>query len=200
VVNDETLKGAAQALLQDEQFGDLAAEINDHAFTSSIKAVADGMLAPDIRYAVQRLSGFAATGRPGGFDLIYSQASIEHIWNIAEFWTTIIRLTRNGGWHSHRIDLADHGRRTTNYIEMLEWSPWAYWLTMRFVPGAINRWRAPMHLDAIQQQGMKIKFVERGLREELPIARSRIDRTFRKLADIDLRTTALDLVAVKSGP
>ena len=30
---------------------------------------------------------------------------------------------------------------------MLKWSPLGYWLTIRFVSGAINRWRASLSMD-----------------------------------------------------
>ena len=132
--------------------------------------------------------------------LVYSQAAIEHVWHVSDFWKAIIGLTRTpGGWHSHRIDMADHGRRDTNYIEMLEWSPLSYWLTMRFVPGGINRWRASMHTDFVVQNGLAIRSATRVTRAELPIPRSRLNRTFRSLDDLDLRTTAIDIVAVKAG-
>lgn len=191
------LQAIAKALLQAPELHDLAREIDHPALVSDMKAVSDGDWIPDIRYAVQPLARFAESVEAERFDLIYSQAAIEHIWDIEAFWTTIVGLTETGGRHSHRIDLADHGRRETNYIEMLEWSPLAYWLTMRFVPGAINRWRASMHLDFIQRQGMKVESVQREIRPALPIPRSRIHAEFRDLADSDLRTTALDLVAVR---
>jgi len=82
---------------------------------------------------------------------------------------------------------------------MLEWSPLSYWLTMRFVPGGINRWRASMHTDFVVQNGLAIRSATRVTRTELPIPRSRLNRTFRSLDDLDLRTTAIDLVAVKAG-
>jgi hypothetical protein len=130
--------------------------------------------------------------------LVYSQAAIEHVWNIADFWLGIIGLSKAGGYHSHQIDLADHGRRETNYIEMLERSPIGYWLTNRFVPGAINRWRASTHMTFLAEAGLKILSASRETREVLPITRSRVNRAFRSLDELDLRTTAVDLVALKT--
>jgi hypothetical protein len=160
--------------------------------------VAQGELLAEIRYRAKLLSELIAAGEASDVTLVYSHAAIEHIWNISEFWRVLIGLTRPGGWHSHRIDLADHGRRETNYIEMLEWSPIGYWLTMRFVPGAINRWRASVHLDFVAQSGLDIRGANRQTRDALPIPRTRIHRWFRLLEEIDLRTTAIDLVAVKT--
>lgn len=108
-------------------------------------------------------------------------------------------LTEPGGWHSHRIDLADHGRRESNYIEMLQWSRLGYWLTMRFVPGAINRWRACHHLEKLVHEGFAIVSAERTAREALPVPLRSISMEFRNLEEIELRTTALDVVARKQA-
>ena len=153
---------------------------------------------PDIRYRVKLLSELIAAGEANDVALAYSQAAIECIWHVADFWRAIIGRTKAGGWHSHRIDLSDHGRRETNYIEMLEWSPLGYWLTMRFIPGAINRWRASVHLDFLVESGLNILSTNRETRDALPIPRTRIDRRFRSLDELDLRTTAVDVVAVKA--
>jgi hypothetical protein len=92
------------------------------------------------------ITGPVAAGEANDVALVYSQAAIEHIWYVADLWRAIIGMTKPGSWHSHRTDLADHGCRESNYIEMLEWSPLGYWLTTRFVPGAINRWRASLYM------------------------------------------------------
>ncbi|MCB2263623.1 MAG: class I SAM-dependent methyltransferase [Candidatus Thiosymbion ectosymbiont of Robbea hypermnestra] len=79
--------------------------------------VAEG-LRPRITYCVKPLKELedAMNAEHMQFDLVYSRAAIEHIWDIEAFWETMARLTRSGGWHSHYIDLADHGQRDTNYI------------------------------------------------------------------------------------
>lgn len=162
--------------------------------------VAEGRSIPDINYRVELLATFeAGMGSDGEtFDLIYSHAAIEHIWHIDEFWNAMGRLTSPAGWHSHRIDLADHGRRETNYIEMLGWSDLGYWLTMRFIPGAINRWRACHHLEKLDELGFKILIQQRSLADRLPIPLQCVSATFRQLGEIELRTTALDVVGVRN--
>lgn len=196
-VTAAALQQVAAALLQSGEFSALCQAVNQQGFAAVITSISNGGLVPHIRYAVQPLAEFSAAIGAARYDLIYSQAAIEHIWDIATFWSTIIELTEIGGWHTHRIDLADHGRRNTNYVEMLEWSPIAYWVMMRYVPGAINRWRASMHLNFIQQAGMKIAYQHEEQRPELPVPHARLHAAFSNLADADLRTTALDLVAVK---
>ncbi|MEN8130286.1 MAG: class I SAM-dependent methyltransferase [Pseudomonadota bacterium] len=164
-----------------------------------LRDVVNGYAKPAIVYRVESLEELeAAMTRTGhSFDLIYSQAAIEHIWHIEAFWAAMGRLTASGGWHSHRIDLADHGRRETNYIEMLEWSPLSYWLTMRLIPGAINRWRACHHLEKMTALGMRTLSKQRNQRGRLPIPLSQVSLEFRQLGADELRTTALDVVAVK---
>ncbi|MEN8131638.1 MAG: hypothetical protein ABFS45_15885 [Pseudomonadota bacterium] len=101
-------------------------------------------------------------------------------------------LTKPGGWHRHRIDLAEPGRRETNYIEILEWSRLGYWLTMRFIPGATNRWRASHHLNKLKSLGLEIVQARREMRDRLPIPLSWVSDEFSKLGEKELRTTALD--------
>jgi hypothetical protein len=198
VVDADALMEASRALLESQVFQSVLDVLPNDRMQVTLGAVARGELLPDVHYRVQPLPELINDGAANNVALVYSHAALECIWNVAEFWRAVIGLTKPGGWHSHRIDLSDHGRRGTNYIEMLEWSPIGYWLTMRFVPGAINRWRASMHLDFLAQSGLNMLSTSRETRDTLPIPRTRIDRRFRSLDEVDLRTTAVDLVAVKA--
>lgn len=169
------------------------------AIRERLLEVAEGRVFPKIAYRVEPLIELEKEMRSEGhtIGLVYSHAAIEHIWHIDEFWNVMGRLTSQDAWHSHRIDLADHGRRESNYIEMLEWSRLGYWLTMRFVPGAINRWRACRHLAKISDIGFKILFQQRSQSYCLPVPLHQLSPEFRQLGEIELRTTALDIVAIK---
>jgi SAM-dependent methyltransferase len=189
----------ARELLDAEQkwkFGEQNVEINQ--IKDKLRLVAEGRINPKIDYHVESLTKFEAFAQAEElqFDLIYSQASIEHVWHINRFWEVMARITAADGWHSHRIDLADHGRRESNYIEMLEWSRLGYWLTMRYVPGAINRWRACDHIEKIRKVGIKILNCQREMREILPISAEKIAPEFRDLSSEELRTTAIDLIGM----
>lgn len=176
--------------------GSIPAEmVLDENATTVLHAVAGGHLVPDIDYQVCPCSKLTETYHGQPFDLIYSQASLEHAWAIQEAWDALRHVTAPGGWHSHRIDLADHGHRETNYIEMLEWPEWAYHATMRYIPGAINRWRASQHIGYLKTLGFNILMEERKVQPHLPIARERLAEPFQRMGDLDLRTTAVDLVA-----
>lgn len=198
IVNKDSMAEVAHALLESPSLKEVTEALPEYRIDQCLGMIARGEIMPDIRYRVQPLSTLVASGEVKNIELVYSQAAIEHIWHIEAFWRAVISLTKPGGWHSHRIDLADHGRRNTNYIEMLEWSSVSYWLTMRFIPGAINRWRASAHLDYLTQSGMNIFSVKRVTQDTLPILRRRINQTYISLDDVDLRTTAIDLVAVKA--
>lgn len=195
-VDQASLQLATKVLLDHPDMVALTAELGVHGLVASLEAVAAGSQSPHIEYHVEPLEVF--TSRGASYGLIYSQATIEHIWEIGDFWQTAAALTAPGGWHSHRIDLADHGRRDTNYIEMLEWSPWAYWATMRFIPGAINRWRAGDHLETMTRHGLRIINAERTTRDQLPVPRKYLSRRFRSMKETELRTVALDVVARRS--
>ena len=167
----------------------------DNKTMAVLHAVAGGHLLPDIDYQVCPCSRLVELYHRLPFDLIYSQASLEHAWAIQDTWDALCRVTAVSGWHSHRIDLADHGRRETNFIEMLEWPEWAYQLTMRFIPGGINRWRASQHIGYLRGMGFDIINDERQLQPRLPIERTRMAEPFRNMDDRDLRTTAVDITA-----
>jgi hypothetical protein len=160
-----------------------------------LDGVARGLAIPSIRYEVCTLDRLRDRHGQSTFDLVYSQAALEHVWNMRDAWQALVAMTTLYGWHSHRIDLADHGRRDTNYVEMLQWSRPVYWLTMRFVPGAVNRWRAGEHLAAMEAAGLRVLAAVREARDALPVPRTRLAAPFRAMADAELRTTAVDIVA-----
>ena len=197
-VTPDSLRQTAQALLETPALSSLREVGIDEGMTRSVLgAVACGKIWADVRYRVQPVSELLVSAEVTGVGLVYSQAAIEHVWDVAKLWRSLIGITRSGGWHSHVIDLADHGRRESNYIEMLEWSPWAYWLTMRFIPGAVNRWRACQHFEFIAAHGLRVVHVSRQIQKGLPIPRQRIAQVFRTLPETELCTTNLDVVALK---
>ena len=79
---------------------------------------------------------------------------------------------------------------------MLQWPPLAYWISMRFIPGATNRWRACHHLSKVRSLGMELLSEKRERRESLPVSVNSLSRQFRDLSDDELRTVAIDIVAI----
>jgi hypothetical protein len=194
-VESDTWRTCARQLLNARED---KSDVPDRQLCAVLEQVAAGAVAPDITYMVVPLAGLSKVYDSPLFDLVYSHAAIEHAWKIRETWEALIGVTAASGWHSHRIDLADHGGRDGNYIEMLEWSAIGYWLTMRYVPGATNRWRAGDHLRCLEVLGLKVLSQSREVRDSLPVPRAKLSRQFRGLDDIELRTTAIDLVGKMS--
>jgi hypothetical protein len=190
-IEPETWRKWAAGLLVSQPAGDCSSPDLLHR----LHAVLEGAVNPQIEYLVGPLEDLHNRYRTRKFDLIYSQAAMEHVWKISETWRVLANLTGTGGWQSHRIDLADHGRRDTNYLEMLEYPDWAYSSSLCFTPGAINRWRAHEHLTALQALGMDIVSVERSFRPVLPTRRRHLAKRYRHLQDEELRTVGIDFVA-----
>jgi hypothetical protein len=195
--NADRTDDAFWAGLAGELLAEPSADSDDPAVLEVLRQVSEGRARPAVDYRVEPMSALATWAAATGtaFDLVYSHAAIEHVWRIDQFWDQMRELTAAGGRHSHRIDLADHGGRESNYIEMLEWSGPAYWLTLRFVPGATNRWRASDHVGKLRRLGFDVLLDERMLEPRLPTSRDRLALPYRDLPDEELRAVAVDVVA-----
>lgn len=188
---EETWRDCANALLNSKPESSL---IRNELLTTLLE-VAEGRVIPSIEYVVcpcKELPGLFAS-KP--FKLLYSQSALEHSWNMEETWESLFRITDLNGWHSQQIDLADHSHRETNYIEMLEWSSMAYWLMVRFIPGATNRWRACNHLEFIKKLGLTIADTKRAIRPNLPVSKNFLVEPFRSMDERELRTEAIEIIA-----
>ena len=66
---------------------------------------------------------------------------------------------------------------------------------MNRIPGAINRYRANDHIRSLKDLGFEIIIEEREIRPDLPVARQRLAEPFKHMDTIELKTTAIDIVA-----
>ncbi|MGD9730307.1 MAG: hypothetical protein AB7V39_28555 [Nitrospiraceae bacterium] len=96
--------------------------------------------------------------------------------------------------YNHRIDLADHGRRDTNCVEILQWSGWPYRVSSRYVTLANNGWRISDNVRTNQRFDLRIIHQNCELREALSFTGRCLARPFRDLDEAGLRCTAVDLV------
>ena len=182
---------AAGLLAQEPEAGD---EIGA-AIVSRLHAVRQGSVLPQTEYRLGRMQ--LAQIESSSFDLVYSHAALEHVWEMDDVYRELHRLTALDGFHCHRVDLADHGRRHDDYLEMCRYSDAVWWITQRFLPGALNRWRASDHVAALERLGMTTIRLERDVRGELPAERRPLAARFRHKPEEDLRTTGLWIVAAK---
>lgn len=161
--------------------------------SAPLEDLATGGIQPAIDYVVCDQPSFGAR-QQAPYDLVLSHSCLEHVWDPTATLAMLADLTAADGWQSNQIDLMDHGSRETNFLEMLEWSDLAYWLTMRFVPGAVNRWRAQQFIDCQAALGVEIVATDRRIQERLPADRRHLARRYRRLDDRELLTTELFLV------
>jgi hypothetical protein len=168
------------------------AELAPGPLAEALRSVVGGK-SPPLRYelgSVRDMSGLGADR----FELVYSQSALECVWEIEACWRMLVRSSAVGAWHSHQMNLMDHGRHA-NYLEMCEWSRAAYFCSMRWIPGAPNRWRAGQHLQAMQTNGLDVITANRLLADEMPIRRRQLAEPFRSMPERELLTTVLQTVA-----
>ncbi len=188
-IGPDLLRASAAALLEEAS----RREVGTPRRTDALEELAAGRVQPRIEYVVCDQPSFQAR-KPIPYDLVLSHSCLEHVWDPAPTLKMLADLTATDGWQSNQIDLMDHGSRETNFLEMLEWSDIAYWLTMRFVPGAVNRWRAQQFIDFYAGLGLEIVATDRRTQERLPTDRKRLAKRFRRLDDRELLTTELFIV------
>ena len=130
-------------------------------------------------------------------DWIFSQAAMEHVDDLAATYAACRDWLAPGGVMSHQIDLKSHGTAAA-------WNGhWAYSDTLwRAIRGRrlylINREPASAHRAAIRAAGFAIVTDEPVFRRD-GLARTRLAARFRALADDDLVTAGLFVIARRSG-
>jgi SAM-dependent methyltransferase len=128
-------------------------------------------------------------------DLVWSQAVLEHV-RRSEFEPSIRqlrRVLRPGGVMSHQIDLRDHlGGRLNN----LRFSPAAWEGRLLAESGFYtNRLRFSEILAIFKAAGLETEVADRDFWPALPTPRAKLDPTFRRFSDDDLRTSGFRVIA-----
>lgn len=131
----------------------------------------------------------------GSIDMLYSQAVLEHVDDLATTYTALAAWLKPGGVASHQIGFVSH--RITP-----EWNGhWAIsdpvWRLIRGKrPYLLNREPASTHVRLLRESGLEIVREER-VHKPSEIARSRLASRFRYFSDDDLTTKAVYVIAVK---
>jgi len=127
-------------------------------------------------------------------DLIYSQAVLEHIDDLAGAYRAMHRWLKPGSAMSHQIDFRCHGKADT-------WNGhWTYSdFAWRLVTGRraylLNRAPRSVHIRLLQESGFTL-VNETLCRSPSVLTRSHLARPFRDLSDEDLTTSGTFVVAV----
>lgn len=133
---------------------------------------------------------------PGSVELIFSQAVLEHVDDLAGAYQACHAWLTRGGVMSHQIDFKSHG---TSRV----WNGhWAYseliWRVLRGRrPYLLNREPCGTHLDLMAATGFEILKVER-TQQSSHLRRSQLAEKFQGISEIDLITSSAFVVARKS--
>lgn len=183
-------------ILTDARLGDLLAPSRVRAIRDAVtnheNAGAGGV---EIRYFAPWND--SSVIRSESVDMIFSQAVLEHVEDLAGTYKALYRWLKSGGFMSHQIDLASHGLSG-------KWNGhWAYshlvWKLIRGSrPWLINREPYSTHRSLIEKNGFEIVH-EIKAAEASEIARSRLARRFRNMSDDDFKTRTAYILARKKA-
>lgn len=133
---------------------------------------------------------------PGSVELVFSQAVLEHVDDLAGAYEACHAWLRRGGVMSHQIDFKSHGASRI-------WNGhWAYpeliWRVLRGGrPYLLNREPCSKHLDLMAATGFEVLKVER-TQQPSQLRRSQLAEKFQGISEIDLTTSSAFVVARKS--
>ncbi len=128
-------------------------------------------------------------------DMVFSQAVLEHVDELASTYQEVYRWLKPGGFMSHEIDFRCHGTAR-------KWNGhWAHsdslWRLIRGVwPYLLNRQPRSKHIELLQELGLEIVC---DIKVEAPpgIQRKQLASRFKDLSDEDLTTSGAFIQAMK---
>jgi SAM-dependent methyltransferase len=131
-------------------------------------------------------------------DLVFSQATLEHVDGLPEVYGAMYDWLKPGGYMSHQIDFKCHNSAR-------EWNGhWTYSdLMWKLVRGKdvwlINRLPYSAHVELMEKAGFRI-VSEQLVRRASNVRRNQLASQFRSIPDRDLTTTDAFVQAVKTVP
>jgi hypothetical protein len=123
---------------------------------------------------------------PGSIDMIYSQAVLEHVVDLAAVNRAMRRWIRPGGLMTHQIDYRCHGK-AGKWNGHWGYSDMAWKIVVGRRPYLLNRAAHSVQMRHLQSAGFSI-LRETRVRDETGITRGKLAREFRSLSDDDLTT------------
>jgi SAM-dependent methyltransferase len=129
----------------------------------------------------------------GAYDLIVSNATLEHVDDVGGLFAALARLAAPGARMVHHVDGQTHMRwiKDVDPLNILRYSDATYDRLLDF-PGAPNRLRAEHYLQAARASGWAEATVVPDVRADAEyLERTRLARRFRDAATLDLLTFTL---------
>jgi SAM-dependent methyltransferase len=134
---------------------------------------------------------------PSCFDMIYSQAVLEHVDQPEELYQAMYLWLKPGGCMSHDIDLSHHGIGPF-WNSHWSYSDWAWRIIRGRRKWLLNRWPHSWHVDAVKNSGFTL-IADIPSRTTSGISRSNLAERFRAISDDDLVTDESYVLAVKES-
>lgn len=131
------------------------------------------------------------------FDVVFSNAVLEHVADVPASLTAIRALMRPGGVMFHDVDLRSHQRIEKHPMQILEYPNWL-WRAMSSHSGEPNRVRLPEYLRIVRELGFADVHIDVRQRFDPALidrVRPRLARLFRAIADQDLSVAVFQLEA-----
>jgi SAM-dependent methyltransferase len=129
----------------------------------------------------------------GAYDMIVSNATLEHVDDVGGLFASLRRLAAPGARMVHHVDGQTHMRwiKDVDPLNILRYSDQTYARLLDF-PGAPNRLRAEHYVQAAQAGGWGEATIVPDVRADTDyLERTRVARRFRGAATLDLLTFTL---------
>lgn len=133
--------------------------------------------------------------RDNSVDMIFSQATLEHIDEIENAYATMYKWLKHEGFMTHQIDLKCHGTAS-------EWNGhWTYsefwWKMIRGKrQWLLNRLPCSQHIGLLDKNDFHVVCLKK-VKTPSKINRKSLDVKFKNISDEDLETSGVFFVAIK---
>lgn len=105
---------------------------------------------------IRRIASFAEIST-SSVDILLSNSVLEHVRDLALFFSECSRVLTRGGIMLHLVDYRDHFFKYPYGFLLFEEETWSRWLN----PGDLPRWRLDDHMKAMQAHGFNVRVLER---------------------------------------
>lgn len=202
---------------EDDEFPLANPKISDYAFPAhllddaSLSKALDASRIAEIRASIEKAdsgSSMIAYQVPwneqsviheNSIDMIYSQAVLEHVDDLAGVYRDMRRWLKPDGVMSHQIDFKCHGKADT-WNGHWTYSDAAWKVVVGRQPYLLNREPRSTHVRQLESNGFKL-LMEKAVTSESALNRRSLARRFRDLSDEDLTTSGTYMLsAMRSRP
>jgi SAM-dependent methyltransferase len=208
---------AREPIPDDREFAEVIPTLADYSFPASIltERRLQNTLNSDRLLAIRRELAELANHRPGrhvsyfapwddgasvqaeSVDLAFSQAVMEHVVDIDATYKALGKWVRPNGCMSHSIDYRSH-HTAGKWNGHWGYSDFVWKIIVGRRAFLINREPHSRHLQAMQDNGFKIRF-DQHFHEDAGLEAGRLAPRFRNMTDTDLHTSSAFIVAQKLG-